>query len=62
MWIKFVVGGMCVVSDKPLALSKPWFPFLDNEDFESHRLCGSFCFFVRLCGLVSWLIEIMTRV
>lgn len=58
---KFITCGIRVVSDNPFILSKPWFPFLDNEDFESHSLYGSFSFFIQLCNPVSRPGEIMAH-
>lgn len=47
-YFKFITDGICVVSNNTLTLSKPWFPFLDNEDFESVGVYGSCCFFIRV--------------
>lgn len=51
---KFITYGIHVISDNPLILSRPWFPFLDNDEFESNDLHGSFHFFIRLYNPVSW--------
>lgn len=45
-YFKLITSGVPVVSDNPLILSNPWFPFRDSEDFESCSLCGSFSFFI----------------